>query len=319
MLPDLGEITSDESYADRRNDLGFWEPWVRRGLDSLGFPQPGGLRSPGESTNPVFIGDNGLVVKLYGEFWCGPSSLECEAEAYRLLAGHELPVPALLGRGELRPDATGWSWPFLVLSAADGRPWSRATAGIDRDAELALAFRVGELLGRLRRIPLTGSGVLRPAAFADLLRERAAATAADHREWKYLSPALVDAIDDFLPEVAELLGASAEFVHGDLHAGNLFVAPERGAVTGLIDFNDVHAGDFRYGLVQLHLNAFRADRELLAAALRGADWPVTPAFPQEMLAFTFLHDFDVFERTPLDLTGVTGLTELAELLWGVDR
>ncbi|MDA3642759.1 aminoglycoside phosphotransferase family protein [Saccharopolyspora indica] len=317
MLPDLDEITSDESYADRRNDLEFWAPWVRRGLDSLGLPRPTRLRSPGESTNPVFVGDNGLVVKLYGEFWCGPSSLECEAEAYRLLAGHGLPVPALLGRGELRPDAAGWNWPFLVLSAAEGSPWRSAET--DRDTELVLAGRVGELLARLRRIPLTGSEVLHPAAFVDLLRERAAAAAADHRGWQHLSPGLIDAIDDFLPDAVELLDGSPELVHGDLHAGNLFVVPERGEVTGLIDFNDVHAGDFRYGLVQLHLDTFGADRELLAAALRGANWPVTPDFPREMLAFTFLHDFDVLERTPLDLTGVTDLTELAELLWGVDR
>ncbi|MER7015005.1 aminoglycoside phosphotransferase family protein [Saccharopolyspora sp. NPDC000359] len=322
MFPSLGEITSDESYAARRNDLEFWEPWVRRGLDSLGFPQPKSLRSPGESTNPVFVGDNGLVVKLYAEFWCGPSSLGYELEAYRVLDGHGLPVPALLGRGELLPDATGWTWPFLVLSAAEGEPWRRATAEIDRDTELALARQIGELMGQLRRVPLIGGEVLHPSStvFSELLLERKAATVADHREWKYLSPRLIDAVDAFLPDIADLLNSGTpEFVHGDLHANNIFVSPEREAVTGLVDFNDVYAGDFRYGLVQLHLNTFGADRELLAAALDGAGWRVSPTFPREMLAFTFLHDFEVFEETPVDLTGVDDLAELADRLWAVER
>ncbi|GAA3591910.1 hypothetical protein GCM10022419_088440 [Nonomuraea rosea] len=45
MLPDLGGITSDESYAVLRNDPAFWEPWARRaarrrapGRELAGFP-----------------------------------------------------------------------------------------------------------------------------------------------------------------------------------------------------------------------------------------------------------------------------------------
>ncbi|MGW4469555.1 phosphotransferase family protein [Nonomuraea sp. NPDC004354] len=322
MLPDLREIQSAESYAARRNDLAFWAPWARHGLKSLGFPQPSTFRIPGESTNPVLVGDNGIVVKLYGEYWCGPDSLRCESEAYEVLAGCGLPVPQLLGRGELLQDSPGWRWPFLVLSEVTGQSWRQVVAEADRATELELAAQVGTLLGRLREVPLTGADTLCPGspAFGDVLRERRQKTVADHRAWGYLSPRLLDAVDDFLPDVDDLLGGvTPEFVHGDLHGENLLIAPERTALTGLLDFNDVYAGDFRYGLVQLHLDTFRADRELLATALRHANWPVSAGFAEEMLVYTFLHDFEVFERTPLDLREITDLTELAQVLWGIGQ
>ncbi|MFI9510980.1 phosphotransferase family protein [Nocardia sp. NPDC052566] len=319
MLPDLSELDSDAAYARRRNDLGLWEPWARHALASVGLTQPGSFAVPGESTNPVVVGDNGTVVKIFAPYWSGPESLVSETEAYRVLGGHGLPIPRLLARGELLPSENGWRWPFLVLSAVAGLPWRRSFAAADRQGELALARSAGELIGRLRAVPLIDTGVLGCDAgeFVDMLRPRRSSTVADHREWGHLSGALLDAVEGFLPDVDDLIdGAAPVFVHGDLSGDNLFADPARQEVTGLIDFNDVYAGDFRYGLVQLHLNAFRGDRELLAAALDTAGFSRTPAFPREMLAFTFLHDFDVLAGFPVDLTGITDLDCLADALWG---
>ncbi|MCC3766364.1 phosphotransferase family protein [Streptomyces sp. UNOC14_S4] len=323
---DLGEIASDDIYAKLRNDLDFWEPWVRRALDSLGLAAPGTLRIPGESTNPVVLTDTGLAVKLYGEHWCGPENHAAELEAYEVLQGHGLPIPRLVARGELRPGrpdrsgACAWPWPFLVMETASGITWRQAMPTLDRPRQLSLARRVGALVRQVHEVPLTGSAALRPDAdvFADLLRERREATLEDHQEWGYLSPRLLADVPDFLPDVDALLaGRKPVLVHGDLHGTNLFVDPAAERVTGLIDFTDVYAGDPRYSLVQLHLNAFRADKGLLAAALEGAGWEVSPGFAEEMLRFTFLHDFDVLEEVPADLTGVEDVGELARLLWGV--
>ncbi|SHF80242.1 hygromycin-B 7''-O-kinase [Streptoalloteichus hindustanus] len=312
-------ITSDESYAALRNDGTFWEPWVRVALRDLGLPQPGSLRVPGESTNPVLVSDTGLVVKLYGEHWCGPDSHESERAALDLLDGHDLPVPRVLGRGELRPSGPGWPWPYVVMSTVSGRPWRDASSTVDQWTRVALAGRIGELVRRLHELPLAGTDVLRRAdTFTEMLRERRAATVDDHRRRGYLSPRLLDQVEGFLPDVdAVLAGRPRVFVHGDLHGGNVFVDSERREVSGLIDFNDTYVGDARYSLVQLHLNAFRADRELLAAALAGARWPVSPTFAREMLVLTFLHDFDVLDQVPHDLTRIEDLDELADLLWGI--
>ncbi|GAA2253941.1 hypothetical protein GCM10010232_48550 [Streptomyces amakusaensis] len=292
---------------------------MRRALDDLGLPSPGRLRVPGESTNPVLLSDTGLAVKLYGEHWCGPESFASESEAFKVLRDAGLPVPPLMGRGELLPGRDGWPWPFLVMARVPGVTWRDAAAVVDRPTLLALAREFGRVLRRLHAVPLTGSAVLRPDSptFPDLLRERRAGTVADHREWGYLSPRLLDDVEGFLPDVDKLLaGGEPRFVHGDLHGTNLFVDVDEKAVSGLIDFTDVYAGDPRYSLVQLHLNAFGADRELLSAMLEGAEWERTSGFAREMLWFTFLHDFEVFEETPVDLTGVEDLDELAQVLWG---
>lgn len=320
MLPNLDEITSEDSYAARRNDREFWELWVRAALGQLGLPQPRSLWVPGESTYPVLVTDTGLVVKLYGPYWCGPSSYESEHVAYELLGGRGLPVPTLLGRGELRPGGPGWPWPFLVLAKAPCSTWHDASSTMDVGTRRELARRIGQLLRRLHELPIAGTGMIpaRANAFAEVLHNRRAATVADHREWGYLSPRLLDRVDSFLPEVDVLVRACPPvFVHGDLHGSNLFVDPEQGEVTGLIDFTDIYAGDPRYSLVQLHLNAYRADLDLLAATLDGAGWSVSPTFPREMLALTFLHDFDVLKQVPHDMTCINDLAELAELLWGV--
>ncbi|UCM90623.1 phosphotransferase family protein [Streptomyces marincola] len=316
-----GGIGSDDAYARIRNDAGFWEPWVRPALERLGFSSVGDLRVPGASTSPVLVSSTGLVVKLYGAHWYGPESFAVESEAYRLLEGTGLPVPNVLARGELYPRSDDWTWPFMVLEAVPGRTWREATEDMATPGRLALARRLGTVLRQVHEVPLSAAtGPLRPEStrFADVLRERRAATVADHREWGHLPPALLDGVPGFLPEIDALLGDRPPvFVHGDLHGTNLFVGtgPER--VSGLIDFADSYAGDPRYSLVQLHLNAFGADRSLLRAALEGADWPVPGDFPRQMLAFTFLHDFDVLENVPLDLTGVSSLDDLAGLLWDV--
>ncbi|WP_121005918.1 phosphotransferase family protein [Saccharothrix australiensis] len=320
MPPDLDVIDSEESYASHRNDPALWEPWGRHALDLVGLPPPERLHVPGESTHPVLVGDNGYVVKFYGRHWSGPDNHAAELDAYRVLDGRGLPVPAIAGAGELRPGSPTWPWPFLVLRTATGRTWRAAVdAGLDRDSRLELAHRIGVTIRALAEVPLTGRVNLRPdrSTFLDLLRTRRAKTVTDHRKWGYLSPRLLDRVEDLLPDPRDLVhGTPIAFVHGDLHGTNIFVDTEQPAVTGLIDFTDVYAGDPRYALVQLHLNAFRADRALLAAALEGLGLERTPRFTRDMLAYTFLHDFEVLEETPLDLHHITEPDELADLLWG---
>ncbi|MET9290690.1 aminoglycoside phosphotransferase family protein [Streptomyces sp. NPDC003077] len=317
-LSRLDHIDSDASYAELRNDQKFWEPLARRALDGLGLPAPRELRVPGESTNPVLVGDPGPVVKLYGEHWCGPDNLAAESEAYEVLRGTRLPIPRVLGRGELRPGTEAWPWPFLVVEKVPGMPWREAMNTADRPTLLSLARDLGRLIRRMNAVPLTGSTALRRDSpiFPRLLKERRAATIEDHRAWGHLSPRLLDRLNAFLPDVDVLLSdQEIRFVHGDLHGTNIFVDVRNPRVTGLVDFTDVYAGDPRYSLVQLHLNAFRADRELLSALLEGASWEPSENFARDMLCFTFLHDFDVFEETPLDLSAIHDPEELAQVLW----
>ncbi|MBW4718565.1 phosphotransferase family protein [Saccharothrix obliqua] len=307
MLPDLDVIDSEAVYEARRHDPALWVPWARHALGLAGLPTPSALTVTGGSTYPVVLADNGFVVKFYGEHWCGPDSHAVEREAYRVLAGVGY-VPEVVHRGELRPRGSRWPWPFLVLRRVPGVPWPAVPAGVRH----ALAHRLGEAIRELAGVPLTG-GLLGPdsTAFRDLLRARRSAALADHRRWGRLGPALLDRVE--LPD-PDHLARTRVLVHGDLHGGNIFADPAGPALTGLIDFTDVYAGDPRYALVQLHLNAFRGDRGLLASCLDGMAIEVDP---RDMLAFTLLHDFDVLEGFPHDLTGFTEPDDLAAALWAV--
>jgi hygromycin-B 7''-O-kinase len=107
-------------------------------------------------------------------------------------------------------------------------------------------------------------------------------------------------------------------VHGDLHAGQVFLDPASGRLVGVIDFTDVYAGDPRYDLVSLHLRTFHTDKALLGACLDGYGWPDRPAtWAREMLAFTLLHDFNML-RLGMPLERFATLGELADAIWNLD-
>jgi hygromycin-B 7''-O-kinase len=107
-------------------------------------------------------------------------------------------------------------------------------------------------------------------------------------------------------------------VHGDLHAGHVFLDPANGRLVGIIDFTDVDAGDRRYDLVALHFGTFQTDKALLAACLDAYGWRDRPAtWANDMLAFTLLHDFNMFRRG-MPLERFATLDELADAIWNLD-
>lgn len=143
--------------------------------------------------------------------------------------------------------------------------------------------------------------------------------AADHRRWGLLPADLCDQLEGWLPDPDRLVDQSRPpvFLHGDLHDEHVFVDPDRATLHGVIDFTDVYAGDPRYDLVALHFHTFRLDTTLLTACLDAYGWKRDPAgWPQEMLAFTLLHDFNMF-RPDMQLDRFTTLDELANTTWAL--
>jgi hygromycin-B 7''-O-kinase len=141
--------------------------------------------------------------------------------------------------------------------------------------------------------------------------------AADHRRWGVLPAHLCDQLEGWLPDPATLVSPSRPpaFVHGDLHDEHVFVDPDRATLTGVIDFTDAYAGDPRYDLVALHFNTFRLDTTLLGACLDAYGWERDEdRWAREMLAFTLLHDFNMF-RPDMQLERFATLDELAHTIW----
>jgi hygromycin-B 7''-O-kinase len=179
-------IASDEDYARRLGDGAFWEPWACAAFDLAGLDQRARLwpaRPLG--SYPTLLSDTGLVVKLFGDRWYGPESHQAELEAYRVLDGHDLPVPRLVAAGQLFPDATNqWPWPFLILTQLRGATYAALSATLDRAARRRVAGDLGWLLRRLHRLPLSGRR-LAPSwrHFLALLERRRGEAPQDHRRW----------------------------------------------------------------------------------------------------------------------------------------
>ncbi|WP_020671274.1 phosphotransferase family protein [Amycolatopsis nigrescens] len=314
MIPD---IRSDPEYVRLLADSRYWAPFAREALARHGYSAPERIVSGSKGTYPTMLTDTGLVVKIFGDRWCGPDSHAVESEFYALTAGAGLPLPELLAAGELGAGGTGWPWPYLVTSRMPGLPYRSAMSTMDERDRLRFARELGGLVRRLHEVPLDGGSLLGDGTrFAALLDERRARAVQDHRTWGRLPAKLCDRLDEYLPAPAELLRATKPvLIHGDLHADHVFL-DEAGAITGLIDFGDTYAGDPRYELVVLHLGLFFGDSSLLGAFLEGYGWG--PIDPHELLAFTLLHDFDVLADFPAErLAGLDSLEQLADLLWSV--
>jgi hygromycin-B 7''-O-kinase len=317
-------LDSNAEYARRLRDHRFWVPLARAALDQVGLAQPARVwPAPNLGTYPVVFGDTGVVVKLFGDRYFGPESYASERNAYRLLRDANLPIPRLLGEGELFPATDGWPWPFIVLSQVPGQPYAECEQ-LDHRVRERIAEDIGHFLRALHAVPLDSVGQLAPnwEAFTALLERRRREAAQDHRGWAVLPAHLVNQIEDWLPAPGELVERNRRprLVHGDLHTQHLFVGPEAGRLVAVIDFTDAIAGDARYDFVALHLETFRGDKQLLRACLQ-AYGPTPGAFvSRDMLALALLHEFNMFEDLGADahLERFATLDELASALWDLD-
>jgi len=136
----------------------LWAPLARAAHDLAGFDPPDQPRPARPlGTYTTLLTNTGLVVKLFGDRWSGPESHQAGLEAYQVLDGHDLPVPRLIGGGQLFPDATGnWPWPFLILTGLQGATYAALAATLDPPARRRATRDVGRLPRRLDCLPLGG-------------------------------------------------------------------------------------------------------------------------------------------------------------------
>lgn len=148
------------------------------------------------------------------------------------------------------PHVTGWSELGIVLTeAAEGVPLTSRLADLDADATLA---SIDALRSRVAGVDLGREGRASLALRHDWYRERLRAALArveargDVDAAAVLEPvAALEALVDGVPAASlEVPEAERATVHGDLHVGQLFVAPEGpGTVTGVIDIDTAGSGD----------------------------------------------------------------------------
>jgi len=327
QLPAPPEFADDEAYERSLRDAEFWAPYARSALRMSGLHWEGPVVTHFPTTHVAALVDDRYLVKLHYEDWFGEDCFQTEREAYRLLAGNRLPVPDLQAEGALYGDGNGWRWPFLVMSAMRGRSLRELRPSMERaDLDRAAEF-VGGVLRRIHETPYVEGEYLSNELYVDMIQTREQRCHHDHELWGSLPPHLVEHVRDYVWEARTLIDPErqpAVLIHGDLHAGNVFLDGEPGSMqpTGIVDFNDMSVGDRHYDLIATHLKTFAADKALLQRVLDAYDWGnLGRAWPQHMMALTLTHDFDmiqpVVDRYPA-AREVATLEELATLLWDLD-
>ncbi|MGR0220212.1 phosphotransferase [Agromyces sp. ZXT2-6] len=167
----------------------------------------------------VGVGGSAVYVKIVR-----PDLVERIAGRHRAFAAAGVPVPPVLG----------WSPAgLLVLAAADGTPLDAVVA--EADAE-ALVRELGALRGRIAAIegipPSARPSVASRAGwYASRLAER--------------MPRLSGRLGPLVSAARRAAAASVTpmTVHGDLHAGQLFVGDDGRSITGLVDVDTAASAD----------------------------------------------------------------------------
>jgi len=272
----------------------------------------------------ALVGDHHLV-KLHYEDWFGEDCFQTEREAYQMLAGRDLPIPELLAEGSLYPDTEGWRWPFLVMTAMHGRSMRDLGDTLSAEERERAADFVGASLRDLHATPIRDGEYISFEEYVDLIHKRTTRCHRDHETWGSLPECFLAQVRDYVWQARDLIDPERPtpvLLHGDLHAGNIFLNGASGShePAGIVDFNDAYEGDPHYDLVAIQAKAFGADREALRRVLDAYGWgSLGKKWPQRMMALTLAHDYDMFTpyggRIPAE---VDTLDELATLFWDLD-
>lgn len=336
--PQLSVDTGE--YGRRLGDVDHWRPWIQLARADAGLPAAEEIVSGVVGTFPTFCCDGTSFVKLFSDLSWARDDSAAELDSYRCLVGDDLPVPPMLASGQLypnegraiasEPDRDGlgrslpetrdgwWPWPYLILGAVDGQP-----IGEGGPCPIDVARQLGDALRRLHQVDLgQARDVLKPTwgRFIGMLRERRASMADDERRTSSLAPHLRAELDDFVPrDPADLVDTDRlpVLVHGDVHGDHVFVDPEAGRLTGIIDFGDAWAGDPDYELLALHAGTFGWDTSVLAGYLDSYGYRrhLDAGWPRHMMQLTLLHECSLLNGLPA--ANDANLDALAERLWRV--
>ena len=325
-VPPPPAFPDDDAYERSLTDARFWAPYARAALRLSGLPDEGDVRTHYPTTHVAALVNDAYLVKLHYEDWFGEDCFQTEREAYTLLSRAELPIPELLAEGALYDD--GWRWPFLAMTAMRGRSLRELNGELGPEDEDRVAGWLGHTLRELHAVPTKDGERISHEIYVDLIQIRQQRCHRDHELWGSLPAHLQPQVRDYVWDARKLIDPEKEatvFLHGDLHAANVFVDGEPGELgpTGIVDFNDAYEGDPHYDLVAIHAKAFDGDKRLLRTLLDAYGWgELGRAWPRRMMALTLAHDYDMIQplvdRYPGSLGEVASLDELATLLWDLD-
>jgi aminoglycoside phosphotransferase (APT) family kinase protein len=266
-------------------------------------------------TYPTFLVDD-VVIKLFGHLPRWQDAFRAELAVMQFIGQDpSLAAPRLLGSGEIF-DAPSPICPYMLTSRMAGVAWDRAT--LSAADKIRLAEDLGVQLAKLGALDCAEVDLTSPADAPSLAAAARRSSLPQH---------LVPEIDTFAARLQQTSGATGQqrLVHGDLMFRHVFV--EHGRCSGLIDWGDALVIDPHYELVQIQLNLFDRDQELLRVMLAAAGWSPAPDFAERCLLMSLQRQahglaqhfsMDVFYKIPqwIAVDRVSSLEELAQRLFG---
>jgi len=229
-----------------------------------------------------------VVLKVYGAGSLG--SAVKEAHALRFLTGHGIDISPRVLAFSRSAGALG-DRPCVVSSLRPGRTLEALDDKLTPAQRQEIYRQLGQLLKRLHTIPADGYGYVNgqirhplPDNFAHMARllER------DLRGFREYAgdPALADKL---AAHIAKHAAAFADcprpaYCHGDVHEPNLLVEVASDgscSLTGLLDPENMHAGDPLMDLVRLDAFSMNGDATKMAGLLAGYDVAVPGQQPGE--------------------------------------
>ena len=326
-------FSSTKEYGRYFTDVTYWSPYVsticeRHGL-GLGDKVKVGLAG----THPVFLINDVYVVKFFSDLFDGARSfaVECAVSTFLQRQGDcGLPVPPLIATGHLFDDhdgsgTDGWSWPYIVTGVIAGQSLTSMGAASAHRADVA--EWTGRIVKQLHSLPIEEmKGILRPTwnHFVDFLKVQRLNVVANYKKWGTLPDHLVGQLEDYLPEIEDLIDRTHKpvLLHCDLNSDHIFgeIVDDQWCPSGIIDFGDARVGDPLYELGALHCGLFDCNKHSLRTFLTayGFDEEEHKNAIHRMMAMALLHNYTVlahvFENIP-EAKDATSLVELAELIW----
>jgi aminoglycoside phosphotransferase (APT) family kinase protein len=215
------------------------------------------------------------VIKVYSEdfHW----KLEKEVFVYELLRRHRVdaPVPEILAADDSK---SLLPYNFSVMTKREGRHVLSLIEELsDRELE-GINRQVGAILRNLHAVTFDEFGYMGASGIAEPHETNAAYMSVQFekkiREFERLGgeDELRRTLEHYVADRAELLVACPRAVlcHDDCHEGNILVLPEDGwRISGLLDFENVVAGDPLLDLAKAHCYSRRPSEAKLDALVGG--------------------------------------------------
>jgi len=260
---------------------------------------------------PVYAVGDAQVLKLFPPSEHAHASIE--ARALAAVQGRlPIPTPRLIAA-----DAHD-GWPYVLMSQLPGRRLVDAWPALTIAERDAMADQLGEAVAALHAIDTAPLADFTPRWDEFIPAQRASAAA--RQAGRRLAPQWVEQIDAYLDRWMPPPAPRRVLLHTELMREHLMA--DRGALTGLFDFEPAMLGAPEYDFASFGLFVSCGDARFLGRTLLAYGYPahaLDEALPQRLMAYALLHRYSnlrwYLERLPVP--GAASLEQLAAYWWAL--